>query len=528
MKAFCELYYNLDQTSKSTEKQEHLQHYWQQADAESKTWAAAILSGAFRKRLVPAAMAKAWVCEITGIPEWLYERSYEMVGDSAETIAKLLPPEGGGGKEDSLAHIMESILRHRKAGEDALKEFVVRKWQQYDADTRFVFNKLLTGGYRVGVAKISIHKSLAKHYQLKYEDVALRLMGKWSPQTESLEDLLLKPQLSFDQAKPYPFMLAKALEKDLDTLGKPSDWLIEYKWDGIRGQVVKRGSTVSIWSRGEALVSEQFPELLAFFGGFKQDFVLDGELLPYQDGQVLPFNVLQTRLNRKNVSPKLVKQNPVHLFAYDLVEWQGEDIRSWNQGQRREQLERLAADSVLQISQRLEFTSWSEVQQIQEAARDIGAEGLMIKNLESTYQVGRVHDTWFKFKCEPFTVDAILLYAQAGRGRRANLYTDYSLAVWDGDQLVVFAKAYSGLSDEELKEVDRFIKANTKERFGPVRSVKPELVFEVAFEGIQESPRHKSGVATRFPRINRWRKDKKPEDADTLEMVKGLAQNTDL
>ncbi|MGB0166335.1 MAG: ATP-dependent DNA ligase, partial [Luteibaculum sp.] len=445
---------------------------------------------------------------------------------SAETISKLLPIEGEKEQlKESLAEIMEQIITAKVKGEGNLRAFVQQKWSDYNAEYRFVFNKLLTGGYRVGVAKITIHKSLADAYNIPYEDVALRLMGKWSPQQGSLEELLTKSDKSFEKAKPYPFMLAKQLDKSWQEMGDPTAWLVEYKWDGIRGQIVKRDGEVCIWSRGEELVSPQFPELLEFFSDFKSDFVLDGELLPIKNEKILPFNVLQTRLNRKTLSPRLLRENPVGFFAYDVLEWNGTEIRGKTQSERRDILEDLAKNTSLKISQRLYPKSWSEVEKWRSDARNIGAEGLMLKRLDSDYKIGRVSDTWFKFKCEPFTIDAVLLYAQAGRGRRANLYTDYSLAVWDGDQLLVVAKAYSGLTDEELLEVDRFIKANTKERFGPVRSVKPELVFEVAFEGIQESKRHKSGVATRFPRINRWRRDKKATDADRIETLREMAKN---
>jgi DNA ligase 1 len=252
---------------------------------------------------------------------------------------------------------------------------------------------------------------------------------------------------------------------------------------------------------------------------------LDGEILAWRDGQVLPFALLQRRIGRKTVGKKLLADVPVVLLLYDLLEWQGEDIRAWPLSQRRAQLESIVhelADPRLPLSVTVSAASWLELEERRGESRERLVEGFMLKRRSSPYRVGRKRGDWWKWKIEPYTVDAVLIYAQKGSGRRANLFTDYTFAVWDGDALVPFAKAYSGLTDAEIRAVDRFVRDNTKERFGPVRSVRPELVFELAFENIQRSNRHKSGIAVRFPRIVRWRRDKRPGDADNVETIQAL------
>jgi DNA ligase 1 len=374
----------------------------------------------------------------------------------------------------------------------------------------------------VGVSQQLMVKALAKHANVKENVVAHRLMGNWSPDINSFEELLFDE--GTDVSKPYPFYLAYALEESVESLGDPLEWIAERKWDGIRGQVIVRNGQLFVWSRGEELVTDKYPEYQVMPGLLPQGTVLDGEILPFKDDLPLTFNHLQTRIGRKSLSPKLLKDVPVSFVAYDVLEWKGEDIRNWKFEDRRELLEKLCSQNstVLRLSPRVYFDSWEQLTAERKRSREFLSEGIMLKRKDSIYRNGRRRGDWWKWKIDPFTVDAVLIYAMRGNGRRANLYTDYTFAVWDGDQLVPFTKAYSGLTDEEIRQVDRWVKINTLERFGPVRSVKPELVFEIAFEGINKSTRHKSGIALRFPRMARWRKDKVASEANTLNDLNAL------
>jgi DNA ligase-1 len=367
--------------------------------------------------------------------------------------------------------------------------------------------------------------ALAKNVNLESSVIAHRISGNWDPATTGFDELLSEKATTADLSKPYPFYLAYALEDELTELGDPSEWQAEWKWDGIRGQIIKRNDELFIWSRGEDLLTEKFPEYHILRDKIPDGTVLDGEILPYKDGQVLNFNVLQTRIGRKNVTKKHLQEAPAGFFAYDLLELNGADIRDWSLAQRRAALEDIVQQAALpfiQLSPIVSFTDWSELTTIREQARSLNSEGLMLKRKSSAYLTGRKRGDWWKWKIDPLTIDAVMIYAQKGAGRRSNLYTDYTFAVRDGDKLVSFTKAYSGLTDKEFAQVDNFVKRNSLEKFGPVRTVKPELVFEIAFEGIAASNRHKSGVALRFPRISRWRTDKKVEDINTLEDLKKM------
>jgi len=394
-------------------------------------------------------------------------------------------------------------------------------------DERFVFNKLITGGFRIGVSQKMIVNALAKTAATPPAVIAHRISGNWDPSTTTFEQLLSEQAVQVDYSKPYPFYLAYALEDQLHDLGDPLDWQAEWKWDGIRGQVIKRNDQLFVWSRGEDLITDKFPEYAILQNKLPNGVAIDGEILPYKDGQVLNFNVLQTRIGRKNITKKHLQEAPVGLFAYDLLELNGEDLRHLALSERRAALEDLINAMqlpFLQLSPIVTFTNWDELVTIREQSRSINSEGLMLKRKSSAYLVGRRRGDWWKWKIDPLTIDAVMVYAQKGAGRRSNLYTDYTFAVKDGDKLIPFTKAYSGLTDKEFAQVDAFVKKNSLEKFGPVRTVKPELVFEIAFEGIAASNRHKSGVALRFPRISRWRTDKKADEINTLDDLKKMLE----
>ncbi|UBZ12340.1 ATP-dependent DNA ligase [Flagellimonas marinaquae] len=544
MKQFAQLIKTLDGTNKTNVKVEALSQYFKAATDQDKVWTIAILSHRRPPRPVNTTLLRTWAAELSNIPMWLFEESYHIVGDLAETIA-LVVPSSEKGTEKSLTAFLQEMIALKQKSEEEKKKYLFQHWSVLDYYERFVFNKLITGSFRIGVSQKLMTRALSKATGIEEDILAYKLMGNWDPNEISFHDLLLEEKESDYLSKPYPFFLAYAVEDDVSDLGDVSEWSAEHKWDGIRSQVILRNDEIFVWSRGEELVTDKYPEFEAFVGVIPNGTVLDGELLPYPKGEIGTFKDLQTRIGRKNISKSLLEKIPVKLKVYDLLEWQGKDIRNKTYLERRQILESLISTTLnhrvaersrsetlqnelpLLLSERMQFDSWDDVAEERKLSREKHSEGLMLKKNDSTYQVGRKKGDWWKWKVDPLTIDAVLTYAMRGHGRRSNLFTDYTFALWDKNEagekeLVTFAKAYSGLTDKEFRQVDAWIKKNTLDRFGPVRSVTPQHVFEIAFEGIAPSNRHKSGVATRFPRILRWRKDKKIEDANTLDELKAL------
>ncbi len=527
MEGFATLVMNLGSTTKTNEKLRVLTDYFSSADDKDKVWVIAIFSGRRPKRMVNTTQLATYAVEMIGLPYWLFEESYHVVGDLAETITLLLPGKTSPSKDHPLWWYIEKLKELEKQPEPVRKQFIIDSWMEMDFPERFVFNKLITGGFRIGVSQTLMVNALAKTVSLESSVIAHRISGNWDPSTINYSELLSADNLTTDWSKPYPFYLAYAIEENeiKELPGDPSNWQAEWKWDGIRGQIIKRNDELFVWSRGEELMTEKFPEYHSLKDLLPNGLVLDGEIIPSVDGRPLPFALLQTRIGRKNVTKKQLNESPISFFAYDLLEFEGEDWRQKTLEERRAQLEKIIASinhPSLLLSPVVEYQSWEELAELRKNSRDMGAEGFMLKNKNSIYQVGRKRGDWWKWKIDPLTIDAVMIYAQKGAGRRSNLYTDYTFAVRDGEKLVAFTKAYSGLTDKEFAQVDYFVKRNAIEKFGPVRTVKPELVFEIAFEGIAASNRHKSGVALRFPRISRWRKDKKPEEINTLEDLKNM------
>ncbi|MCX2743179.1 ATP-dependent DNA ligase [Mangrovivirga sp. M17] len=519
MKHFISLFKKIDSTTKTSVKQAALVEYLQKSDGRDSIWAVALLTGKRPKRTVNSTQIRTWAAEESGIPLWLFEDTYHIVGDLAETVSLVLPPVE---KENlkPLSEYMDLLTGLKDKEEEEKKELVLSIWRSLDVTGRFIFNKLMTGGFRIGVSSKIMTKAIADYAELPEDVVALRLTGRWSPVDLTLDDLLKEPDEEERLSKPYPFYLAYALEDEPHELGDPDEWFAERKWDGIRGQIILRDGQLFVWSRGEELITDKYPEFEILKDLFDHDIVFDGEILAFSEGEPLPFHLLQQRIGRKNVTASLMKKVPVAFYAYDILEYKEEDFREVPFSKRRALLEKVLSEidsEIINLSPIVSFSNWKELEPERENALEYKSEGLMLKHKDSIYQVGRKKGGWWKWKMDPLTVDAVLIYAMRGHGRRANLYTDYTFAVWDDEgNLVPFTKAYSGLTDAEFMEVDRFVKQNTIERFGPVRSVTPELVFEIAFEGIAPSKRHKSGVAVRFPRMHRWRKDKPVEEADTL------------
>ena len=530
MRQFAALYDAIDATTATTVKVAALVTYFRDAPAADAAWVVSFLVGRRPKRLVRAPDLRAWAAEAANVPTWLFEECYAQAGDLAETISLLVPePEHYGAlpNHDSVAWWVEDrLLPLARMAPHAQHTSLLNAWQQLGGTSRFLFNKLLTGGFRVGVSDGLVVRALSQVSGISAESIAHRLMGAWEPSAAWYAQLVSTETTDADWSRPYPFYLAHPLDAELNALGAAIDWQLEWKWDGIRAQLVRRRGRTFLWSRGEELLADRFPEVEASAAWLPDGTVIDGELLAWRHGMPLPFSELQRRIGRKTVGKKLLTDVPCHLLVYDCLEYEGVDVRDRPMQERRALVEtivsQLPGGASMGLSPVLNVTTWDDARAAREQSRGMSAEGLMLKRRASPYGVGRKVGDWWKWKVNPLTVDAVLVYAQAGHGRRAGLYTDFTFAIWDGDALVPFAKAYSGLTDAEIRQVDAFIRRNTVEKFGPVRTVKPELVFELAFEGIQRSTRHKSGIAVRFPRIARWRVDKPASEADTLHTVKAL------
>ena len=558
---------------RTNEKVVLLEEYFRETPPADAAWALQFLCGRTLPRAVPTKSLWLWAAEAAQIPVWLMEESYQAVGDLAETIALLLPDslESTG---LSLSQLVEQrLVPLRSLPERARHDLLQKTWLELSSSERLVWNKLITGEFRLGVARTLVIRALAAVAQVEPAIMAHRVMGSWTPTSADFTRLLAptSPQ-SPEIAQPYPFFLASPLEikirrgESLEPLGRIQDWFAEWKWDGIRAQLIRRQGESLLWSRGDEMITEAFPEIIEASHVLPEGTVLDGEILAWQGERPLPFSKLQRRLGRKKVAGKTRAEFPIAFVAYDLLEFAGTDIRTQPLEQRRRQLEELLqqvtgqlAEEVtwrtydatetplfpgleqwlsevaapgatnqpglpIRLSPLVQADSWPELARLQQEARTRGVEGLMLKARSSPYGVGRQRGDWWKWKIDPLVIDAVLLAAEPGHGRRASLYTDYTFGLWSNGELVPVAKAYSGLTDEEIRQVDAFVRSNTTDRFGPVRMVRPIQVFEIAFENVQASTRHKSGLAVRFPRMNRWRQDKKPEEADSLETLKNLAK----
>jgi len=525
MKHFTTLCTQLGQATKSHAKSQALARYFEQASDEDKLWAIAILSHRRPKRAANSALLKTWAVEMAGLPLWLFEESLHVAGDLSEAIALFLPGPVAE-TNHSLTYWIEYIKGLDRLEEAEKKEQVMAAWKEMGPTERMVFNKLITGGFRIGVSQKLMVQALSLYTGIDENTLAHRLMGNWAPGSTSFSALFLASAPLEDVSKPYPFYLAYPLEGEPQTLGAPSEWQAERKWDGIRGQLIVRRNELFVWSREEELVTDRFPEYCPLAQLLPDGTVLDGEILPFRDGRPLSFNDLQARIGRKSITKSTLKKTPVVMMVYDLLEWQGEDIRNLPLHERRQLLELLMetydSQGVLLLSETIPFDQWESLAREWENAREHHSVGLMLKRKDSIYQAGRKKGGWWKWKADPLTVDAVMIYAQSGQGSRAGQFTDFTFAVWDGDTLVPFAKADSGLTDNEFREISAWVRRNTRERFGPARSLEPTYVFEIAFDGIRASSRHKSGVALRLPRISRWRKDKPIREANTLEDLHAL------
>ena len=524
MRVLADLINALDSTNKTSNKIQAIETFLVNSNELDKYWFLRFFTGKRPRRSVKSSFMRQCAIQISAVPDWLFQESYLAVGDLAETIALIIPPSNFT-IEKSLDQWMQEILGLQGKSEEEIKTYITTSWNQLGQTERFVFNKLLGSSFKIGVSSKTLINAFAKFYNTNSNLVSHSLMSDWEHEKISFEEYIKGVHINANLSSPFPFSLAHSLDQELEGLGRPENWQVEYKWDGIRGQIIHRDQETFIWSRGEEMVNDQFPELLSALENTNKNFVIDGEIVPYDNLMVMNFNLLQKRLNRKNITKKMMAEIPIRFIAFDLLEIDRQDIRELPLMQRRFMLEKLIqqiGSENFMLSKIIEFKAWNELTDIRLTSGEINAEGLMLKGSHSSYPVGRKKEFWWKWKVDPMTIDAVLIYAQRGSGRRSGHYTDYTFAVKDGDKLVTIAKAYSGLSNSELAEVSKFVRANSLEKFGPVRTVKPELVFEIAFEGISFSNRHKSGVALRFPRILRWRKDKLPNEIDKIEEIKKL------
>ncbi|MFP4282047.1 MAG: ATP-dependent DNA ligase [Opitutales bacterium] len=529
MRRFTQLFIELDESNKTNAKVAALKRYFAEAPAADAAWALWFLSGNRFKALVRSAHLREWVGTLTGYPDWLVAECYERVGESAETVTLLLPLSTEG-TDLSLAEIVTQHIQTLGDWDPPVQFQLLRElWPQLDRPQALVFHKLLTGGFRVGASKALVVRALAELSEVEKEVMAHRLMGRWQPTASFYERIRAQEEVGEERSRPYPFFLASPLEgAPADLEGTVDDWQVEWKWDGIRAQLIKRDGELFLWSRGEEALAERFPEIIRTGAYLPNGTVLDGEVLVWPEGAERPagFDVLQTRIGRKHLSAAFLAGAPAVFLAYDVMESGGVDLRPEPLHVRRERLEALLAalpeGGALRPSPLVEASGWGGYEEFWDTSRERGVEGLMLKRRTSPYRAGRVRGDWWKWKVDPYTADLVMVYAQAGSGRRASLFTDYTLAARDGDALVPVAKAYSGLTDAEIRTIDRWIKRHTLAKRGPVRTVPPEQVFEIAFEGIRASPRHKSGLALRFPRIVRWREDKPVAEIDTVETLRAL------
>jgi DNA ligase-1 len=526
MQRFTQLYVDLDRTNRTAEKVAVLVDYFRAAPPEDAAWALYFLMGNKPPRAVNTRLLREWMAEFTGLAPWLIDECYDAVGDLGETLALLIPPAHESFDQPLAAFVRERVLGLRAMTPEAQRAMLFQSWRELSQPQALVWHKLITGQFRVGVARTLVVRALAEVAGVEAPTMSHRVMGDWTPSAATFVQLISPEMALSGPGQPYPFQLAHPLEGTPEELGPVEDWQLEWKWDGIRAQLIRRAGEMLVWSRGEELVTDRFPELHDIGRVVADGTVLDGEVLAWREEQVLPFAVLQRRIGRKRLSGNILTEAPVVFLAYDVLEHAGRDIRALPQHERRALLEQIyhsvGNDTRLRLSPLVEVDSWDEVRERYAAARERNVEGLMLKRKAAPYGVGRVRNDWWKWKVQPYTIDAVLIYAQKGNGRRASLFSDYTFGVWHDGQLVPMAKAYSGLTDVEIKEVDAFVRRHTTERFGPVRVVEPKLVFELHFEGIAASTRHKAGISVRFPRMGRWRRDKQPEDADTLETLRRM------
>ncbi|MBT5377938.1 MAG: ATP-dependent DNA ligase [Opitutae bacterium] len=529
MNHFTQLFQSVDSVSGTNQRIRYLREYFEESKPEDSIWACWFLDGNRVKNLIRLKDLKILVADVCSLPLWLVEDSHEVVGDLAETLSLLLKSFAKGKEPIPLSTVVEKfILPLSSMNVEEKCRTIKDAWARLRPEDLLPYHKLMMGAFRMGISNGNLCRALGDINNVPPAIIAQRMMGKWQPGDRTLQNIIVSATTEEDLNAPVPFCLASPLMAKVNTLGDNAEWQIEWKWDGIRAQLIKSHSGTLIWSRGGESVGGAFPEILEAAKLLPKGVCLDGEILAWNQNGLMPFHDLQRRLGRKSPGVQIQRTVPTRFIAYDIIRFAGEDLRNKVLVKRRHLLEQLVTSLPSQypigISRPVEAGNWEEYQILRDESREKGVEGFMLKHIESRYNPGRKKGGWYKWKIAPLEADMVLVGAQMGHGRRANIFSDYSLAVWHKDELVVVAKAYSGLTDNEILKVDKQIRKTIIGKFGPVRSVKPMIVFQVAFEGVQRSRRRKTGVGLRFPRIQRWRQDKLPEEAGHLDEIMALGQ----
>ena len=514
MRAFADLLERLAFTPSRNAKLQLLQHYLERTPDPDRGYAFAALTGDLKLRTVTPGLLRGLVEERFD-PD-LFRLSYDFVGDLAETIALIWDGEAQG--ELSVAAAVHLLETTGKAG---LPAAIAGVLDRLGPSERLAVLKLATGNLRIGLSARLARTALAQMGGPELHEIEELWHGLTPPFTELFAWIGGGARPESAALAPFrPVMLSTPTDLDELRALDPADHVAEWKWDGIRVQAVSDGGVRRLYSRTGEDISGAFPDVIA---AMNYEGALDGELVVRREGAVASFNDLQQRLNRKTVSKPMLSSHPAGLRVYDALIWQGEDLRGLPLMERRAVLESADFGSeMVDLSPLLTFATWDDLAALRADPPDPVIEGVMIKRRDSVYVGGRPRGPWFKWKRDPRVVDAVLMYAQRGHGKRSGFYSDFTFGLWDGEALVPVGKAYFGFTDEELRELDRFVRNNTVERFGPVRAVAPKLVVEVAFEGVNRSTRHKSGVAMRFPRISLIRWDKPAAEADRLETLEAM------
>ena len=558
MKKFSALIDATEQTQRSVEKVALILEYFRTVPPEDAAWALALLTGRALPRILSLKLLQDVAVEASGLPKWLIEESLEAAGDVAEGIALLVSPRVSSRDSSRVSSrdssrvssrdfsrpvpeaglplhrlVHERVLPLKELSDAERRALIVKTWRELSAEQAFLWNKFLTGGINSLIAEKLIVRALAQLAAISEEAMTYRLSRDWAPSAESFNSILQPADRDAELAKPFGFCLAAGLTSSPSKLGSLAAWQVENRWEGLRVQLIRRGSEVLLWSHGEELVTECFPEISEFGEALSEPVVLDGLVIPWSDGQPLAIESLAKRLKRvglarKRIDAKTRAESPVVFMAADLLEASGVDLRMQPLADRRRRLEELHARHAQMtsflLSEILQPVNWPAVEDLKNGARERGATGVTLKRLDSTYRVESSpgQECWWELACEPFYLDAVLMYAERAQGQRGSQLSLLTLGVWNAGQLVPVAKVRPNLEQREIAELEQFVRKNTLERFGPVRTVQPELVFELAFEGLQESKRNKAGFALRAPRLNRWRRDRSASGVETVQTLQAL------
>lgn len=521
MKAFAELIFNLRKWDTENNQIRYIKEYFSISDDRDCIWAIYILLGKkIKNEFRSKQQLKKWACEYAEIPDWLFDESYSFTGDLTETISLILPgKEADSGRTlTEWMHYMESFC---KSDDQGNKKKVVDAWKELDHTETYVFNKLIPGNFKSGVDEKVIIKALSKFLNIESNVISNRIKSNWHPDLISFYELFSKFNPDDIISKPYPFIPEEVFESEPGVLGSAADWLAEQKFKGIRCQLIFRKGKIFLWTDNGELINDKFPEFEFIKKYLPDDSVFTGSIICINNGMKSQHNYLQARLRRKNISSKSLKESPVIFMMNDLLEYEGTDMRNKFLIERKELIKcnkfMISKNNLIKYSENIKFENWEELRTIRRKSSDTISGGIILKKKNSLF-LSDINEKYLICKPEPLSADAVLMYAL--KGERTDLFSEFTLGVWDKGKLVSIAKINSGLSEEEIREVSEFVNNNTLEKFGPVRTVRPELVFNISFESISFSVRHKSGVVLQSPEISKWIRGKNIFDASSLENLK--------